>query len=504
MFEAGAALAASCATDGQPIPPVRSSPFAATSRGEPGSRPAGHVPPTVLQHVMLQHCLDEEEASLDGGPEVPVTNAPDDSRLAASAPRADNRQARTVLAGAQHGPDLSAGPAAAAASVQVERGGAAAGAPWQGQRGGRAADGRPLAQPPARDARPVNADLPGAAGRGQPARPAVREPAYKFSPPPTVAQMRANTDPFESNFMEVIVRTWPQAPVTALSKKAHALGLTCSGAKPDAHKGTNVEMKTWALRIAVAMRFANFIGRTVCIPARGSRPPDAELDRGVKKFFACLNSSTQEVINCFLNARREALAVAGGGSKVMERTMKGYSAAVGFLFTDARVNGIQGQKVVNDCEGARSPWQKKGQMEKNAEKQHVRDDPGDYIGNPMETETTRTTRAPRKRRREERVSTARPAQTSRLSCCLRCTTLWLRRTVLLVSCSHLVLALNQVHHPRPSKPAQDHLLPLRHPPQLSLSMQWREVQRTQTCLSDRLTTLRTSSTRSCSRLSLGH
>lgn len=67
--------------------------------------------------------------------------------------------------------------------------------------------------------------------------------------------------------------------------------------------------------------------------------------------------------------------------------MKGYSAAVGFLFTDARVNGSQGEKVVNDCEGARSPWQKKGQMEKYAEKQNVRDDPGEYIGNPMETET---------------------------------------------------------------------------------------------------------------------
>lgn len=110
------------------------------------------------------------------------------------------------------------------------------------------------------------------------------------------------------------------------------------------------------MRISVAMRFANFVGRTVCIPLSGPRPSDKELDRGVAQIFDCLNLSTQEVINTFLDARREAVEVAGGGTIVMERTMKGYAAAVGFLFTNARVNGVVGLKLVKDSEGARSPW----------------------------------------------------------------------------------------------------------------------------------------------------
>lgn len=321
---AGAALAGS-----EVVPPVsgssRPSPFVATSGGSPGSHPTGHTPPTVLQRAMLRHLLDEEEVVVSaGGAAVPAD---------VEVPGA--RQSDAVAAGAENGGRIVA--RTGTAGVAATRG-------------------------------------------------AAVEPAYRFSPPPTAAQMRDNFDNFHSDFMERIVRTWPQALVTALSKKARASGLTCSGAKENAHKGTNVEMKTWALRINVAMRFANFIGRTVCIPATGPRPTDAELDRGVAKFFACLNPSTQDVINCFLDARRGALEVAGGGAQVQERTMKGYSAAIGFLFIKARMNGTSGVKLVPDCDGARSPWQKKGQMERITEKQTVREDPGEYTGNPMETE----------------------------------------------------------------------------------------------------------------------
>lgn len=105
--------------------------------------------------------------------------------------------------------------------------------------------------------------------------------------------MRTNVDTFESDFMECIVRTWPQAPVTALSRRARAAGIICSGAQDGAGKRTNVEQKTWSLRISVAMRFANFIGRTVCLPIDGQRPADDEIDRRVAKFFNCLNLQTQ-------------------------------------------------------------------------------------------------------------------------------------------------------------------------------------------------------------------
>lgn len=109
-------------------------------------------------------------------------------------------------------------------------------------------------QPAADDARPEQRQVAGeqrggvgATGaadpvRGEP-RPGV-EVAYSFSPAPTLAHMRSNNDVFQSTFMKRIVRTWPQAPVTALSKKARAEGLTCSGSTPGAEKGTSVEMKT--------------------------------------------------------------------------------------------------------------------------------------------------------------------------------------------------------------------------------------------------------------------
>lgn len=231
-------------------------------------------------------------------------------------------------------------------------------------------------------------DAARAAGAGRAAGPALvgLEPVYENFPPPAAAQMLDIEYVYESTFMERIVRTWPQAPVTALSKKARAEGQTCSGARPGLHSGINVEVKTWALRIAVAMRFANFVGRTVCISVRGPRPSDVALDRGVAKYIACLNHTARVVINCFLDARRKALTVARGGTVVMKRTLEGYLAAVGSLFTNARKNGVSGETLVADSEGACSPWQRKGYMEKKQDKANVRADPGNYIGNPIEAE----------------------------------------------------------------------------------------------------------------------
>lgn len=200
-------------------------------------------------------------------------------------------------------------------------------------------------------------DAARAAGARRTAGPALvgLEPAYETFPPPATAQMLDIEYVYESAFMERIVRAWPQAPVTALSKKARAEGQTCSGARPGLHSGTNAEVKTWALRIAVAMPFANFVGRAVCISVRGPRPSDVALDRGVAKYIGCLNHTARVVINCFLDARRKALTVARGGTVVMKRTLEGYLAAVGSLFTNARKNGVSGETLVADREGARSP-----------------------------------------------------------------------------------------------------------------------------------------------------
>lgn len=370
MVEAGAALAASTS----PALPSSCSPGPALAPSEPasGGRPANETPVTVLQRMALQHFLDEEEqAGLpdddgDGGGRDEAESEDDGGIEPALRAAAIGTSGALVVGGI--GDAIEAGsPAGQVARVNQNAGAG----------GGQLADANEQA---------TEAGAAGAAHGFREARARAVEPVYRFSPPPTARQMKDNADKFCSTFMEGIVRTWPQAPVTALSKKAHAEGQTCSGILLGL-KGTSVETKTWALRIAVAMRFANFVGRTVCIPVNAPRPADEELDRGVAKFFACLNIRTQEVINCFLDARRRALPVAGGGAKILERTVKGYSAAVSFLFTNARLNGVTGPKLVADCDGARSPWQKKGEMEKAAERKNVREDPGDYVGNPMDAET---------------------------------------------------------------------------------------------------------------------
>lgn len=215
------------------------------------------------------------------------------------------------------------------------------------------------------------------------------EPVFEFSALPSLAQLKHNKDPFTSTFMELIVRIWPQAPVTKTSRRANAVGADCIGARPRSAKGTDADVKTWASRIHTAVLFANFIGRTICIPVRGQRPSDAEIDRGVAKFFAFLNPFTQEFINLFLDARRRGYAVAGGGQPLKEKTVRAYSAGLKHLFTRARMSGTTGPRVVPDCIGAMAPWQKKGLPELEKEQREVRADAGLYIGNPMQTEEVR-------------------------------------------------------------------------------------------------------------------
>lgn len=312
---------------------------------------------TFLERMVLTHCLDEEEATMGR----PVASRPRGRDAAAVRPDI----VRTSHAGTDSVP-------ADAARALTPSGQSAA------QATGRVAEvvGRTAA-------------VVGRAG----ALPVRRESAYKFSPVPTMPEMEANTDDFVSKFMQSIIRTWPQGTGTKARREANAAGEECPGARKDAAKGTGVEVKIWAARIRAVQAFANFLGRTVCRPTSGERPSDDQLDVGVKKFFRCLNDSHPEVINAFLDARRNGLAVAGGGSVLMERTVKDYAAAITFLFVSARVKGTKGRKVVPDCDGPDSPWQKKGLMEREREQQTEREDPGFYIGNPMRTEDIRTTKS---------------------------------------------------------------------------------------------------------------
>ena len=101
------------------------------------------------------------------------------------------------------------------------------------------------------------------------------------------------------------------------------------------------------------------------------------------------------VINRFLDARRHGYVVAGGvGTAVSEKTMGDYNSGLAFLFAKARINGTtEGPKVVPDCVGSKAPWQKKLKAEYDHEKEVVREDPGDYIGNPMTADDVATRKA---------------------------------------------------------------------------------------------------------------
>lgn len=264
------------------------------------------------------------------------------------------------------------------------------------------------------------------AAPGIPPRPsggAVRtmlEPAFAFVLLPLPEKLKDNVDTYHSLFTELIVRTWPQAVVTKTSRKANAAGYCCAGARPRSAKGTDAVLKTWASRIHTAIRFANLVGRTVCITADGPRPSDAEVDRGVAKFFAYLNPSTLYVINRFLDARRLGYEVASGSGPAKEKTIKAYAAGLTHLFTRARVNGTTGTRVVPDCIGVKAPWQVKGLAEREKGAKEVRPDGGLFMGNPMHTNQVKSHKhsAEREARQAGEHSTTRgdvtPAMMQRL------------------------------------------------------------------------------------------
>ncbi len=313
-----------------------------------GRLPRRGIRSTFMEAMILDHCLDEETK--------------DDSDAGDGAEEAEEE-------------DPSDGDS-------VEAGGD----DEQGLVPGTAAGGR--AQPPPQATNGPGPALRDGLASGQ-VPPTELEPTFSFQPLPSLAQLKDNTDEFTSQFMELIVRSWPQAEVTRTSRKANAAGARCGGARPRAAKGTDADLKTWASRIHTALLFANFVGRAICIPTTGPRPCDAEIDRGVAKFFSCLNESTLEVINRFLDSRRRGYAVAGGGAPVQEKTIKAYSAGLTHLFARARVSGVAGKRVVPDCIGVSAPWQLKGVAELEREQRGVRADAGLFVGNPMMADDVR-------------------------------------------------------------------------------------------------------------------
>lgn len=316
-----------------------------------GRLPRRSTRPSLVSHLLLDHCLEEEQGTEDEEADAATSDeeADDDDAMAL-----DQAGMRT----GQEPPSERRTAPAVVPSPPSSGGGPAFGGP------GRSGDG--------------------AAPRGG------LEPVFKFQPLPSLAQLEDIVDDFHSTYMATIVRTWPQAEVTRTSRRANADGAHCPGARSRAARGTDADVKTWSSRIHTAVLFADFVGRVLCIPRTGPRPSDAEIDRGVKKFFACLNPLTLEVINLFLDARRRGYAVAGGGKPVQEKTIKAYSAGLSHLFARARVSGTTGPRVVPDCLGVSSPWQLKGLPELEKEKAEVREDAGKFMGNPMMTDDVRS------------------------------------------------------------------------------------------------------------------
>lgn len=127
----------------------------------------------------------------------------------------------------------------------------------------------------------------------------------------------------------------------------------------------------------------------MCIDPTKPRPEDAEIDRGVRKFFRCLTAYAKLVITTFLECRRRGYAVAGGGRRLSATSLKDYSSGLSYLFAEGKTDGIRGvNAVVPDCCERSSPWQPKGVAEMQQEKK-VRADSGTYTGNPMATADVR-------------------------------------------------------------------------------------------------------------------
>jgi len=230
-------------------------------------------------------------------------------------------------------------------------------------------------------------------GGGGSATPAtVVEPAFEFACLLSYTQYAASTEAFVSLWMLSIVARWPQAVASAKRRRLNLDGADCSGAVDNPTEGTNATLKTWSTRSRTACAFANFVGRTVCLHAGDNRPVDAEIERGVRKFFTCLTPFTKLVIIAFLKCRRAGYAIAGGGKPLTAITLKDYTSALTFLFSEAKLDGPLGVvPLVKDCAERTSPWQMKGAAELTKE-EAVREDPGTFVGNPMATADVRNFR----------------------------------------------------------------------------------------------------------------
>lgn len=211
------------------------------------------------------------------------------------------------------------------------------------------------------------------------------EPAFEFAPLPSDAALASNKDKFVSKFMLQIVANWPQNLASSKRRRMNKREDDSPGAAPGAALGTNATLKTWATRIRVACSFADFIGRTVCWHPDDPRPSDEERDRGVRKFFRCLSPLTKRVIVAFLNSRKKGLAVAGGGKPLSAVSLKDFTNGLTFMFGEAKIDGPGGdQDLIIDCADRSASWKAKGEAELKAERA-LREDPGVFTGNPMNT-----------------------------------------------------------------------------------------------------------------------
>ena len=225
----------------------------------------------------------------------------------------------------------------------------------------------------------------GGSGIHRPRQSAAVEPAFEFSTLRPFTHYAKSTESFVSLWMLSVVALWPQAGASAKRRRLNAEGADCPGAGENSAEGTNVAEKTWMTRIRTACAFADFIGRTVCIHDGDERPSDAEIDRGVRKFFTCMTPFTKLTIIAFLKCRRAGYSIAGRAQTLTPVTLKDYTSGLSFLFAEAKLDGPLGVvPLVKDCPERNSPWQMKGVAELNNEKK-VRADPGTFIGNPMAT-----------------------------------------------------------------------------------------------------------------------
>lgn len=212
------------------------------------------------------------------------------------------------------------------------------------------------------------------------------EMGYRHQRPPTLAQLRVNTDKSTCAWMRAAVATWPQATNSKTRRDIDADEEEITAA---CLEGTNATVKTWATRRRTAICFADFLCRTVCRDPREPPPTQGELDRRVRRVFRCMTPDTRSYITLFLEARRRGYPVAGSSLPITVLTLEDYSSALVFLFGEALMEGTSGgPKIVPDCEQRNSEWKQKGVAEKSEEAK-VRQQPGTMMGNPMHTDVVK-------------------------------------------------------------------------------------------------------------------